>query len=54
MIAGIFTDKYGNPDFKGLGPAFKTVFIVYLLYLILLRIKIFHIACGCFIILWIC
>jgi len=35
--AGIFTDKYGDPDFKGLGPAFKTTFIVYLLYLILLK-----------------
>ena len=37
MAVGIFTDKYGNPDFKGMGPAFKTIFIVYLLYLILLK-----------------
>ena len=37
MAVGIFTDKYGHPDFKGMGPAFKTIFIVYLLYLILLK-----------------
>ena len=37
MIARIFTDKNGDPDFKGLGPALKTIFIVYLLYLILLK-----------------
>ena len=28
-VAGIFSDKYGHPDFKGLGQAFKTIFIVY-------------------------
>jgi succinate-acetate transporter protein len=29
-----FKDHHGDPDFKGLGPILKAIFIIYLLYLV--------------------
>jgi len=35
VYTGWFSDKDGNPDFKGLGPLLKGLFYIYILFIIL-------------------
>jgi len=35
IYTGFFSDKDGNPDFKGLGPLLKGLFYMYILFIIL-------------------
>ena len=35
IYMGPFSDKNGNPDFHGIGPIFKGLFIMYILFIIL-------------------
>ena len=35
VYTGVFADKDGNPDFKGLGPILKGLFYIYILFIIL-------------------
>jgi hypothetical protein len=35
IYTGVFSDEYGNPDFKGLGPILKGLFYTYILFIIL-------------------
>jgi len=41
IFTGFFSDKYGNPDFKGIGPVCKGLFYLYILFIILSK-KLFY------------
>jgi len=38
VYTGFFSDKDGNPDFWGLGPIFKGIFFLYILFIVISRL----------------
>lgn len=35
IYTGLFSDKNGSPDFKGIGPICKDIFLIYILFLLI-------------------